>query len=266
MNTKNTPLTLRLFSVVLSLVTLPSWSTQAQTKLALVHLGQTLPSSSSVQVTFEPPDNGRPNNTVGGASRDGGLCPQDPLVSGPSLTPLIPTTKYGLTVAQRPTFFVYVPQTSAQKVFFSLEDEKKNHHYQITFSITGNPGVVSFQLPANAPTLKVGQSYKWSFVILCGNVLRPDSPGIEGWIRRVELNPVLRSRLEKSNSLERAAFYGKDGIWYDTLTALAEAWRSPTPDSTVVANWEQLLKSVGLEAIATQPLVKEGSKTKTGGR
>lgn len=64
-----------------------------------------------------------------------------------SVTPLIPTTNQGLTVVGRPTFFVYVPQTSAKKVFFSLQDEDTTDHYQTTFLLPNKPGVSSFRLP-----------------------------------------------------------------------------------------------------------------------
>ena len=243
---------LTIFSITLSLgmVTTTGLATQVQ---ALPLPGGR---GTTVNVTFDPPEEGEPKDTSGGASRDGGTCPQDSKALKPYVTLLMPATNHGLTAKEHPTFFVYVPQTSAQKAFFSLQDENNNHHYQTSLPITGKPGVVSFRLPADAPALKIGTNYKWSFVLMCKNVLRPDSPRVEGRIRRMEPNPALISQIKNAAPLERAALLGSDGIWYDTLAVLAELRRSQPDDLTLVATWEKLLNSVGLNAIATKPLEK----------
>lgn len=257
MSRKNYRLSAVLISVgvCLEILLIPNFSIPAQAKL--VSENPTPGNNRSIAiVTFDPPGDGQPDDSVGGASRDGGQCPQDRLAANSPLTPLMPTTNYGLTTAERPTFFVYIPQTSAQKVFFSLQDQTKTYHYQTILPITGKQGIVGFKLPDGAPPLQTGKSYQWSFAILCGNALRPDSPMVQGWVRRTELKPTVSSQLKQANSLQRAISYGKEGIWYDTLTSLAEAQRLQPQDPTLVASWEELLKSVGLEAIATKPLVQ----------
>lgn len=219
------------------------------------------PSSRSVlqvaQVTFEPPGDGKPDNTAGGASRDGGTCFQDAVEDvSVGVTPLMPATSQGLTVAERPTFFVYVPRTSAKKAFFSLKDKNEEYYYQTTLPLANTPGIVSVKLPADAPALQVGKTYQWSFVTICGENLAVDDPRAEGQIQRVEPNPALVGQIEKVSLLERAALYGSNGIWYDTLSNLAALKRSQPGNSTLTANWENLLKSVGLGAIATKPFAQ----------
>lgn len=247
---------LRLFAIALCLEVpfATALSVQAQSKPA-TQQAQARPQASKVSVTFSPPGAGKPDNSAGGASRSSAQCVQDTANGGPSATPLTPANYQALTVAERPTFFVYVPETSARKVFFSLEGENKDSHYQTTVAITGKAGIVSVSLPAEAKALETGKNYKWSFVIMCGNALRPDSPAVEGTIMRSPLNPTLTSQLEKATPIERAALYGKDGIWYDTLATVAELRRSQPNDSTLEATWTQLLTSVGLDAIATKPLL-----------
>jgi hypothetical protein len=92
--------------------------------------------------------------------------------------------------------------------------------------------------------------------MMCGETIRPDNPTVEGRIQRIAPNPALSSQLKSLSAVERAALYGKNGIWYDTLTSLAQQRRSQPKDSTLAATWEKLLKSVGLEAIATKPLLQ----------
>jgi hypothetical protein len=255
---QNSRLPLTLFSIGLSLgfVCTAISPTQSQVLSRGAKQSPTQSSHSAFQITFDPPSDGEPDNTAGGASRDGGRCPQDTIPSSPTLTPLLPTTNHGLTIADRPTFFVYVPQTSAQKAFFSLKDKDEEYYYQITLPLPKTPGIVSFKLPSDAPALEIGKSYQWSFVTVCGETIAVDAPRVEGWVKRIEPNSTDLRQRENLSPLERAALYGSDGIWYDTLTTLAELRRSQPNDSTLATTWEDLLKSVGLEAIATKPLLQ----------
>ncbi len=237
--------------------------------LAQTGPGQNQPLTLSAGVTFDPPGDSKPDDSAGGASRDGGRCADDPKTAGPALTSLIPVTNRGLTVATHPTFFVYVPATSATEGFLSIEDENNpQQQYQTNIPLTGQAGVIGVPLPDNAPVLEVGKTYKWSFVIKCGGVLRPDSPLVEGKVQRVEVSDLPRvegqiqrveaADLSNQSPLERASVYGKKGIWYDTLANLAIARRDRPDDASLKDAWTQLLqsKSVGLDAIATQPLSK----------
>lgn len=247
------PLTLFLVGELLLTGGLPR---PGQAQSAPTTPGDIISSRSVVQVTFEPRGDGTPDDTAGGASRDGGICPQDSVALGSPVTPLMPATLQGLTLAEHPTFFVYVPQTSAQKALFVLKDASEDYYYQKTISIPRTAGIVSFKLPTDAPALEIGKSYKWSFVMMCGEALRPDSPRVEGQVERIEPTPALSARLETLSSLERAALYGKDGVWYDTLTSLADLRRSQPNDVGLATTWEELLKSVGLGGIANQPLIQ----------
>jgi len=213
-------------------------------------------SNPSVSITFEPPDRDRPKDSAGGASRDGGKCPQDLQSSEPYVTPLLPVNRYGLTVESHPTFFVYLPPTDAQKAFFSIRDENDSDFYQTFVSLPKKSGVLKIKLPADAPSLEKDKAYTWSFVLMCDNVLRPDSPLVEGQIERTEMNAASIAQLEKATPLERAAFYGKAGIWYETLATIADARHSEPENADLEGIWQDLLRSVELEAIATQPLLK----------
>lgn len=211
--------------------------------------------NKNVRVKFDPPGPGKPKETAGGASR-GNSCAQEQASVGGCVTPLMPVNQEGLTVTERPTFLVYVPETSAKQVFFRLVDESKTYQYQKKIALPGKGGIVSFKLPEDAPALEVGKNYQWTFILIGEQGLRPDSPGVQGEIRRVELNPALNSQLQQVSPLERAALYGKEGIWYETVGTLAELVRSQPMDKDLAETWQQLLSSVGLEAIAAQPLVQ----------
>lgn len=255
MNRENYRRSLHVLSVGLSLklILMASLPIGAQAQSIDTTSGDSFPSNAIASVTFDPPGNGKPKDTVGGASRDAGICPQDAVNPGPAVTPVMPSNEQALTMAEHPTFFVYIPQTTAQKAMFVVRDDNEDYYYKTTLPIPTKAGVISFKLPADAPALKSGKNYKWSFVLMCSAEIRPDSPWVEGEIQRIE--PNSGRTLDNLSPLERAAIYGKNGIWYDTITSLAEERRSQPDNVTLAANWENLLKSVGLGAIASQPLL-----------
>jgi len=204
---------------------------------------------------FEPPGDGEPENTEGGATRNGGKCPQDATVQSPYVTPLMPANQQGLTAMERPQFLIYVPQTVAKKAFFSIKEKSGDYYYQTTVPISNTPGVISLKLPTDAPVLEIGQDYHWSFVLICDQSLRPDDPWVQGKIKRVEPNPTLSRQLENLSKLELAAFYQANGMWYDALAIISELKRSQPNDVTLTATWEELLKSVGLGELSSKPLL-----------
>ena len=200
-----------------------------------------------------PPKN--PDDTRGGGTRDGGRCPQDAMTSQ-SLTALSPVPEPGLTVAERPTFLAYVPQTTAQTAEFSLFDQNNKGIYQTTFALTNTPGIVSFSLPPNAPPLEIGKDYTWSFAMICNPKNRLQDQFVRGRIRRTQLDSALMNQIEKASLKERVSLYRSADIWYEAIFTLFELQRSQPNDPSVSAAWKELLNSGGLNSIATQPLEK----------
>ncbi len=197
-------------------------------------------------VEFDAPGDATPNNTVGGGVRSD--SPSEAIA-------LIPPSKYGRTVSSRPTFFVYMPQTTSKEVFFSLQDEQGEPHYQTRLQVSGTGGIVSVTLPEEAPELEVGKNYLWFFAPLqADGILRPDNYVVTGWVRRIE-NQVGSDR-PHSSPIEEAAALAKAGVWYDTLQVLAAAARQEPENAAFVKEWKELLEQVGLGAIAAQPLAE----------
>lgn len=247
-------ITIVLVTLSLQGMILPGFLTKVQAA-EVANRSQTTSRGAQIdRVTFDPPGDGEPDQTAGGASRGSG-CPLNIANGGDCVIPLIPASQQRVTVAERPTFFVYVPETAAKEIFFSLTDENSQTSYQTKIPITGQSGIVSFKLPDSAPALEVGKNYQWAFILVGENGLRPDSPGVQGTIQRVELNPGVKNQLENVTSLERAALYRKNGLWFETLATLAEARKLQPSDSTLATSWEESLKLMGLGAIATRPLL-----------
>lgn len=204
-----------------------------------------------------PPDVGASGQRTEGASRGCENMGKQPNLSKEKvLTALVPVYGsrdseliWGITTASRPIFWFYVPYSSKLEAEFVLQDEAEQTVYQTPVTLSGTPGLVSLSLPSKAAPLEIGKRYHWYFNIYC----QPQQPPVfvDGWIKREELNPALKSQLEKATQKKRVALYAANGIWYDALSASAELRRINPKDT----NWVALLRAAGLDDIALEPMV-----------
>ena len=211
--------------------------------------------ATAFDITFDPPNDSQPRATKGGASR-GSQCAIDSQEVALPFIPLLPTTNHGLTTVSHPTLIAHIPETSAGSVFLSLQDENEEEVYQTILPIGNQSGIVSLDIPQEAPALQIGKTYKWSFALMCDNKLRPDSPIIEGYIERIQPEIELTAKLEEANSIEKAALYGKAGIWYDTVATLVQLRQAKPQDRELTNAWDNILNSVGLQKVANVKLMK----------
>ena len=213
-----------------------------------------LPAPFQISLDFRVPDRGTAGTTAGGGTR--GRCLPETEV----LVPLIPKTNLGLTLSDRPSFFAYIPPLtraaaeSPQKAdFLLLGDDDREVVYQSSFTLPQKPGVIRYDLPADAPALKVGSRYHWYLTLVCSTAVGP-SPSAEGWVERVALSPNLNKALKVSEPSKRLALYAEAGIWHETLMTLADLHRQNPVSQGVKSDWRSVLKSVGLESVANQPI------------
>jgi len=229
-----------------------------------------------------PPNRGAPapGQRQGAGSR--GSCPdvakrltalvpiiQETANGGNSPAPEITTSDsvLGLTVAEHPTFWFYIPYwlnspPSVLSVEFVLQDENSKEVYKTVLTTAENsPGVFSFELPSTAPALEVGRRYYWNLTISCDNGLSQENswdygnkPHVDGWVERVELNPSLKTQLDQATPLQRVALYAKAGIWHEAVTSLGKLRRENPKNAALMDDWNELLKSVDLDAIAQDPI------------
>ncbi|MEG4807652.1 DUF928 domain-containing protein [Microcoleus sp. F8-D3] len=224
-------------------LTLPSWLAPMQAVPAPILLSQ--------NVNFQPPDVTAPDNRQGGTHRG---CK---LRDGLSITPLIPQSNIGLTLTESPTFFVYVSQPAAQVEFILLNEDESEVVYETTLK-NDKAGIVGVSLSEKGKTknIEVGKRYVWSFALACDPLERSGDYIVKGWMQRIEPQATLKSDLANPDPMAKAIAYAKNGIWYETLATLAEMRRLAPDNSRLTTEWTQLLKSQGLESIATQPLVQ----------
>lgn len=208
---------------------------------------------------YQPPiDIGAPINTEGGGTRGSvSSCP----VTGKPLRALVPSNRFGTTVAAYPTFLVYMPALSPQApslpVEFVLEDKNSNEVYKSTFKSNGKSGLVTISLPTQAglAPLEIGQDYKWSLSIICQPDDRSRDISVQAIVRRVELNPTLSNQLKEASPQKQVELYAEARIWQDALATLAQLRRDNPNNSTIAADWEKLLRSADLQDVTQESLL-----------
>lgn len=205
---------------------------------------------SSSLVSFVPPAGTLPANREGGASR-GGLCP----VGSKRLTALVPKSNLGLTIAARPSFMFYVPPTQSQEMVFTLTDSRGVEIFEKSLTPSG-VGVMRVDMPQNLSGLEVGKNYAWSVVVRCN----PNDPSGDlyaaGWVQRVAPSAELRSDLARIEPGDRPYIYASAGLWYETLSSLAELRQANPTSEALKQDWVNLLQSADLTKVAEEPLVR----------
>ena len=218
-----------------------------------------------------PPDRDAPGNRGGGAGRGCGtgsqpliaLVPeyQQALAQGGTITKV-----WGTTTAERPTFWFDVPyeKGAIAAMEFVLQDSANpaQELYRSAIVPPGAPGIVSVQLPATVPPLETGKLYQWFFKVRldCASgdsatKTQMQKEALYGWVQRVNPEATLTSQLKQATPQQKADLYAQNGIWFDALTAVGNLRLTSPQDPRAIADWNGLLKSVGLETLTTKPLV-----------
>lgn len=232
------------FVSVLAIALLPSYAIAGFTSNPAP--GWTQPGSQMIADLQPAPDSGTPegSRTPGGTR---GNCKQ----TNKSLTALVPENGKGLTTAEHPVFWFYIPNAAEDihSIEFSLHprsgDDESTTLYRTTLQLTKTPGIIGVPLPPSPEhSLKLNQIYHWLLIVNCDR--QPTSENVlelNGWVTRVQPSP-------------------NQVIWYDELTNLAKRYLSNPQNPEVKKAWTELLKSVGLEGLAQAPLVGSVSNPK----
>lgn len=184
--------------------------------------------------------------------------PQPDCLEGnpPSVIALIPQTNIGFVADQPLQFFWFVPTTRARQAKFILYHRRFPFRpfYQVQVNLNRKPGIMSLTVPERVmASLKSDKNYRWSFSIICEPRDRRQDITLEGWVRQVRLDPAFTQKLEQATPGDRIALLAQKGLWFDTLTELAELRCQRPDDPSLKARWLELMQSVQLNEISEQP-------------
>jgi Domain of Unknown Function (DUF928) len=232
--------------------------------LPLLAVAQNSPTASAelgaIQFTLSntqnPPKRGTARGTVGTGSR--GNCRS----TAKPLTLLAGSDGLEQTVSAYPTFWFYVPYSPDETTSgeFSLQEGEADL-YRTAFRLPTSPGIVSITLPRSVAPLQIGKEYRWYVDINCPSVkpsrnLTPAS--VTGMVKRVAISERLAQTLSTAKTpWQRTTSYASHGLWFDTLTELAQLRLHQPQDQAVKQAWVQLLsdRAEWLKPVAEEAIV-----------
>ena len=191
--------------------------------------------------------------------RDGGSRGDDNncIAENRNLVALIPENTVAVTASASPQLFFYVPKTNKQQTLeFVLRDERDRLIYE-AFLTTEGQGIISVEIPNDVESnlLQANQNYHWYLSMICNPQQRSRDLVVEGWMRQAAIDPAIETQLESLNVVEKADLYHEQGFWHDALSILVEEKNKPGKTALVTDKWSELLESVGLGDIATEPMI-----------
>lgn len=199
------------------------------------------------------PDIGAPGNRESGSSRST-TC----IAADETLVALMPQSNYGLTQSAYPTFYFYLPPTTAEQVKFVLLNEATNEFvYEGRFSVQGSGGIASVSLPDNGiqQPLAVDEAYVWYVSVICDPTDPSADVVTEGQIARV----AAQVDTTDAEMADLPALYAEAGLWFDALAASAALKQDDSP-----TDWNALLDAVELsELLAADLLTSTSQVTET---
>lgn len=203
--------------------------------------------SSQLELPTEPPTPPPTGRRTPGGGLDGpSVCPAKPQ----PLTALTPSDVHGTTLSEQPTFWFYMPYTSAEVKtgsFSVLTWNETERVYGGEFKLPDKPGIVSITLPASEVSLEEGVPYHWYVNLDCTPT--QDSKAdlkIDGWVERLAPTPEHEQRVNNSSP----------DIWYDAIHTLAEQLHTePNQTPSLREAWDQLLTFVALGELSQEPVL-----------
>ena len=223
-------------------------------------------------VLFQPPlEETPPEDTEGGGSRDASnSCDRNITQRSKSagdrttLTAIAPINDDGLTTLSHPTFWLDLPETSAEQAIVLIKEGSNSNwhqlatHSQQSVNVAGKAGIIGIKLAQDAPALEIGKNYQWVVTLVCRDRPNPNDPLVTAGIKRVDESQITMNLPTTSTQLDRASLYAEKGIWYDALNILV-AEKSSLSDWNNI--WVEYLQSGGLSNdIARKPIVELDNK------
>ncbi len=184
---------------------------------SLILAGILLSTSQIAVADYKPPPKEETNNSTAGLVARGGCSANQKTF----LTALAPQHHIGKTVANRPTWAWFVPDSKPYQLRFQLYEYEANSKLKLVWqkNLKSQPGIMTLTLPAEQSKLTVGQKYRWKVIIFC-NPNRPSNSLVaEADLEVVPLSENLKNQLNTNvEPIAIADLFAEAGIWYDAFS------------------------------------------------
>lgn len=214
-----------------ALLTLAAWSSSYVPATANATGGWQIGGAAEAGVRWTPnPDRGSASSTLSGGRRSASAsaCALNASEPDPAITLLVPNGDSGLTTAAQPTLSWYLESKGTAEMEFVLSHPEKAEPVYMQ-KMNSSSGLIEVALPEEA-ALEEGTRYRWTVFVTCNG--GENKIHARSFVERVS-NTSIASMTEAS-PIERADAYAANGIWYDALNTLIEAYRSESEIATLL--------------------------------
>lgn len=192
---------------------------------------------------YQPPSRGAPASRVGGGSRGAGDAAAEISVIAPDHT--------GLTLQEQPTLYWHLSTPVAAGVEITLiDDVAVKPLLELKFATGTARGLQEIRMSESGVRLKPDVEYRWHVALVLDPAQRSKDVIASGTIKRVVLPEDKRSRLAGISGPAAVSAYAAQGLWYDSIDALAALMRREPSNPALRRQYQSLLKQVGLEQVA----------------
>ena len=172
-------------------------------------------------MTYHPPLRGAPGGRVGGASRGSTQLP----VALPTIDLVAPDDQAGLTANPSPTLYFFVsgpvPFPTQLTISAALRPAPV---LEVTIPSPRAAGLYAARLADFHVRLEPGVVYTWSVSIVADPKAWSRNVVASATLTYAATQPAVDAQAARAASpLQRAALFAQNGVWYDAVTAAAEA-------------------------------------------
>jgi hypothetical protein len=190
--------------------------------------------------SYRPPLRGAPASRIGGAHRGAEGDDWTLLVLAPEHT--------GLTTSEQPVLYWYTSKDIDQPVEFTLiERGAIDPLFERRIPGPLGAGVQRVALADLGLSLRPETEYQWFVSVVTDPTQRSQDYAAGATIRRVAVDPQVRTRLQSTTAEQRAFVYAEAGLWYDAIDALSQQVDEAPSNETARGQRRALVEQVGLQ-------------------
>ena len=216
------------YHILGALLTLATWSSSYVPATTNLASGWQVGGAAQAGVRWTPnPDRGSASSTLSGGRRSASasVCALNASEPDPAITLLVPSGDSGLTTVAQPTLSWYLESKGVADMEFILSHPEQAEPVYTQKMVSGT-GLVEVTLPKEA-ALEEGVRYRWTVFVTCN--------GGENKIHaRSFVERVPATVAAAKSAIEQADAYAVNGIWYDALNTLIDAYRDEAAMSTLL--------------------------------
>lgn len=219
------------YHILGAFLTLATWSSSYVPATDNVASSWQIGRAAEAGVRWTPnPDRGSASSTLSGGRRSASAsaCALNASEPDPAITLLVPSGDSGLTTAAQPKLSWYLESKDVADMEFVLSHPEQADPIYSKKNRSGT-GLVEVSLPKEA-ALEEGVRYRWTVFVTCNG--GENQIHARSFVERVPSTAVTVTAI--ANPIDRANAYALNGIWYDALNTLIDAYRAEAAIDTLL--------------------------------